>query len=302
MRLLLGCVNTSVSLMGYDWETGEVFWAVPRETLRVCGVCYHGSDLLISGDSFLTRLQPTGGFRTPLGGRYDALAHSVHVLDDGHAGVVDTGNSRLICVDLGGQIVDLFEPIDTWGDIPQDAIHLNDFVVAPTGTLATCFDYRPWREVKAGTSWDDWCTGGYGIILNLTGDGSNGAGRVVGCGFNHPHSLNYVDDRLYLCSSATGVFHVCELDPDGTVRETGRFQVTNDHFLRGAYNTDGGWYLGGSSTRHGEVMADTIEIYRLETDTGRVEKRSIPGNGEIYDILPWRDDVMQPIIRKHFSG
>lgn len=302
MRLLLGCVNTSVSLMGYDWETGEIFWAVSRDALRVCGVCYDGPDLLVAGDNTLTRIQPGGGFCTPLGGRFDALAHSVHPMGDGRSGVVDTGNSRLLCVDPGGAIVDVYEPIASWGEVPHDAIHLNDFAVTPAGILASCFDYRPWRKVKAGTSWDDWCTGGYGLVLNLTGDGPTGAGRVVGCGFNHPHSLNYVDDRLTLCSSATGVFHVCELEWHGLVREARRYQVTEDHFLRGACRCDGGWFLGGSSTRHGQVMSNTIEIYRLETATGRVERRSIPGTGEIYDILPWREEVMQPLIRRHFSG
>ena len=62
-----------------------------------------------------------------------------------------------------------FEPLKEWGEIPKDAIHLNDFAVTASGILASSFDYRPWRQTKEDITWDDWCTGGYGVILNLTG-------------------------------------------------------------------------------------------------------------------------------------
>ena len=169
MRLLLSCVNSDLSLIGFDWDSGRIFWACPQKLLRVCGACYDGNDLLLSGDNHVARVTPTGYVRTELSGRYDALAHSVHVIDEDRFGVVDTGNSRVVGVNKRGEADVVYGPVDHWGDIPHDAIHLNDFAVTPHGMLASCFDYRPWRKVREDTSWEDWCTGGYGMILNLTG-------------------------------------------------------------------------------------------------------------------------------------
>ena len=302
MKLLLACVNTNLSLVGYDWDKGEIFWTCPQKLIRVCGAGYHGNDLLLSGDSFITRVMPDRYVRTELKGRHEALAHSVHVIDELSVGVVDTGNSRVVVLNRNGEIEKTYEPIRSWGDDLQDAIHLNDFAVTPHGILGSCFDYRPWREAREQTSWEDWCSGGYGLVLNVTGSGGHGEGRVVGCGFNHPHSLKYIEPDLYLCSSATGIFHVCEFNGDSLLREKAQYRVTEDHFLRGACHADGGWYLGGSSTRHGEVLSDTMEIYFLEEASGRVEKRIIEGGGEIYDILPWREEILEPIVERHFSN
>lgn len=304
MKLLLGCVNSDLSLIGFDWDKGEVFWSCPQTKLKVCGICYDGPDLLISTDDFLTRVTPSGYIRTRLNGRHEALSHSVHVIEDDLVGIVDTGNTRVVGFNRKGEQEVEFEPLKEWGEIPKDAIHLNDFAVTASGILASSFDYRPWRQTKEDITWDDWCTGGYGVILNLTGNGVTGKGRIVGCGFNHPHSLNFVDPYLYLCSSATGIFHKCEIDDTGVVREKDRFKVSQDHFLRGAHKMGTEWFLGGSAVRHGQgvVLSQRVVLYRLDEETGKVENRTVLwGHGEIYDVLPWRDEVMEPLIRKHFS-
>lgn len=292
MKLLLSSVNSTHSLLGYDWDRAEIFWACPQQVVKCCGVCYDGVDLLISGDNFMTRITPTGYVRSPLTGTYDALAHSVHVIDAETVGVVDTGNSRVILLNRQGQITGSLDPISHWGQVPHDAIHLNDFVLTLHGLLASCFDYRPWRKVKEHISWQDWCVGGYGLVLNLTGNGKTGAGRIVGCGLNHPHSLTFEDPFLYLCSSSAGDFHVFEFDSHGVMREKKRYHVTHEHFLRGVYRMPDGWLLGGSAVRHGEVISHTTALYFLEEKTGRIEKKTVGGPGEIYDVLPWKDAVL----------
>jgi len=175
-------------------------------------------------------------------------------------------------------------------------------VVTPHGVLASCFDYRPWRKVREEISWEDWCSGGYGLVVNLTGDGQRGMGRIAGCGMNHPHSLTFRDPYLYLCSSATGDFHQFEFDAHGVMHERKRIHVTDQHFLRGVFRTGDGWLLGGSSVRHGEVMARTTALYHLNEASGKIESRTVAGPGEIYDVLPWQDDVLQPIIAQHFAS
>lgn len=150
----------------------------------------------------------------------------------GHFGVVDTGNSRVVVYLSDGSVDDVYCPLVALEASPHDAIHMNDLL---HGLITSCFDYRPWRSVREKTSWGDWCTGGYGLILRLDGAPGSGAGRVVGSGFNHPHSLTCHENCLHLCSSSTCEFHVCEVDAHGLIRELKRFQISKDHFVRGSF-------------------------------------------------------------------
>lgn len=299
MRVLLGCVNSTHSLVGYDFDEGKAFWACPQSLIRSCGICYDGDDLLLAGDNHVIRLSAENAEETTIFGRFDALAHSVHPVTGGLFGVVDTGNSRVVVYSSDGSVDDVYCPLAAWEASPHDAIHLNDFAETPHGMIASCFDYRPWRSVREKTSWGDWCTGGYGLILRLDGAPGSGAGRVVGSGFNHPHSLTWHENRLHLCSSSTGEFHVCEMDAHGLIRELDRFQISKDHFVRGILPVEGNWLIGGSSTRHGEQLSRTLELYRLDPASGSIENRVVGGAGEIYDVLPWHDDVLMPLIERH---
>jgi len=289
-------------LIGYDWDRGEVFWALARERerMKACGVCYHGGALLVASDDTVRRFTPERVDSVELPGTQNSLSHSIHPIGQGEFGVIDTGHSclRVFRDDLSPSRV--LEPLAAWGDLPPDAIHLNDFAVTPRGIVASCFDYRPWRKVQAELSWECWCRGGYGLALNLTGDRGAGAGRVVGCGWNHPHSLVYRDGHLHLCSAAAGVFHACAFTDDGTLVERRRVPVTQTHFLRGAWHSGDGWFLGGSTSRHGEVMARDMAVYFLDDASGRCTSKAVPGAGEIYDVLPWRDDLLGLILRRHF--
>jgi hypothetical protein len=252
----------------------------------------------VASDDRIVRLEPNGKSSTfKLKGRYNPLLHSVHFVDNESFGAVDTGNSAVRIIDKKGNQTKCFTPLHSWGNPPCDAIHLNDFVVTPYGLLASCFDYRPWRAISTAISPDDWHSGGYGVILNLSGGPRPvGAGRIVGCGFNHPHSLSYIEPNLYLCSSTTGTFSVCSFNKNGTLFEKSQFKVTNDHFLRGACYSNGSWFLGGSTNRHGKVISENVEIYHLTPSSGNLIKKEISGSGEIYDILPWRDEIMTPIL------
>lgn len=299
MKLLLSCVNSPLSLIGYDWDKDEIFWTC--NSTKACGIAYDGNGLLIATDNILNRLSPTNCNRTQMFGHHATLAHSVHVIDENLIGLVDTGNSQLLVINKKGKVKTIYNPVSHWGTLPPDAIHLNDFVVTPHGILASCFDYRPYQKVKNEVSWDKWSKGGYGVILSLTGEEGNGMGRIVGCGFNQPHSLQYTEPNLYVCSSSIGVLHVCEFVNGGLLREKMQYKITDDHFLRGAYKVNNEIFLGGSSRRYGEAIASSMEIYNLDELSGKVMKKSLGLEGEIYDILSWKNYIMQPLINHHFS-
>ncbi len=104
MKLLLSCVNSLVSLIGYDTEKCESFWYCPSNIVRACGACYEYAEhstaqpsqdaLLIATDSTITRYGAAGTVESiNLPGPHENLAHSVHIVD-GQIGVADTGNSR----------------------------------------------------------------------------------------------------------------------------------------------------------------------------------------------------------------
>ena len=302
MKLLISFVNSTISLAGYDWDKGEIFWSIPSCQIKTCGICYHDADLWISSDDRVVQLCSNGdGNVVTLSGPYDPQLHGIHVMNDDTLGVVDTGHSAVRIIDKSGQQMEILSPVASWLEVPPDAIHLNDFVTTPHGLYASCFDYRPWRVIRERISHEDWCTAGYGLIINLTGNARQGAGRIVGCGYNHPHSLNYVDPFLYLCSSSTGTFSICEFSGTGTLIEKSHHNITEDHFLHGACFFDNGWFLGGSTFRHDELIAENIEIYYFDTLGQKVQKKEIQGKGEIYDILPWHDEIMKPIIKNHFA-
>lgn len=290
-----------MSLLGYDWEEGRIFWQLPSSAARACSACYDGADLLIATDNFLRRYSSRGCESYELKGRYDALAHTVRVAGRDLIGIVDTGNTQLVFINREGALEYVLRPLQFWGDYPSDAIHLNDFVATPFGVLASCFGYRPWRQIIAATSWEDWSASGYGLILNLNGGDKKGVGRVVGCGFDQPHSLHYVPpNQLYVSSSATGVLHVCDITEAGLVQERRRHPVTQSHFLRGAYRVSSGWLLGGSCFRRGPKQSDHMEIYLLDETSGSVTVKRIELMGEIYDILPWHEDILRPLIARNF--
>lgn len=304
MKLLISLVNTTPALIGYDCDKGEVFWECTYGELKACGIDYHGDDLLVASDNILTRFRSDGRIRAAdLRGKYDALAHSVHRIDDNLAGVVDTGNSQFLIVDREGTIRARINPFKHWGEIPSDAVHMNDFAITPHGILASCFDYKPWRDVRGELGIEEWHGIAFGIIINILDNGNDinngkdGRAHIVGCGFNGPHSLKYIDNYLYLCSSHTGVFHVCEVGENGILRERAGFNISSGHFLRGVCRIGGKWFLGGSSFRHTEKVANNVAIYVVNNRFKLEKVHTLPGSGEIYDILVWRDEVMGNLLK-----
>ncbi|MCB0319748.1 MAG: hypothetical protein KDD60_02410 [Bdellovibrionales bacterium] len=308
MKLLISCVNSPQSLIGYDLDKRETFWRLESEGFKACGISYFRHGLLVSSDNRVLHFGPEAITHTVLQGPHNPLAHSIHPLSPELFGVVDTGHSAVRVYDANLQLRQVMSPLAAWPHLPEDAIHLNDFVVTPFGMFASCFDYRPWRENRKQRSFQEWCSGGYGLILNLTGyskEIQNGehrinvpdhsSGRIVQCGLNHPHSLTLSNGNLYYCSSATGQFHRSAFLQDGGLRETGRFTITQKHFLRGAYRSEKGWILGGSSSRHGQTLTDTIALYLFDEDSMKAQEVSIPLPGEIYDILPWKEEIMNPV-------
>lgn len=123
--------------------------------------------------------------------------------------------------------------------------------------------------------------------------------RIVATGLNCPHSLVGYEGDIYCCSSAMG--ELCQLRPDtdGSYQFVRKIKVTDSHFLRGLLRIDGGWLLGGSSSRR---QKDGIGmcLYFL-SDTGDVEYLPLAWPGEIYDILPWEDDLMPAIADRLYN-
>ena len=292
MKILLSCVNSLVSFIGFDTDAASAFWYCPANQLRACGAAYdpERKALLVATDTTLTRIGPNGRIdKRELPGPHANMAHSVHLLEGMGVGVADTGNSRVLVFgdDLQGAIE--FSPLEGWGTIGPDVIHLNDFVSTPYGLVASCFNYRPYRAVETpGTVWQK---NGYGLLLSLEKRHGRNVGKVVGSGLDCPHSLVWKDERLYCCASATGEFVRLAPTPRGQFVEEERIAVSSDRFLRGALPLeDGGWILGGSSSRRTDG-AKGMAVFILDGNNA-VQTIPVGPIGEIYDILPWDREIM----------
>ena len=218
------------------------------------------------------------------------------MIDGSTFGVADTGNSVVRVYSTAFEHLTDLAPFSDWPQLPDDAVHLNDFAVTPYGIIASCFDFRPWRAVQS--RFKDrklWSTSGMGVLINIS-DG-HGAGRLVGYGLNHPHTLLFSDQQLFNCSSSQGIFHSWTFNESGTLRSSKNIPVTQDHFLRGACRSGGKWYLGGSTARHNMAASRNMAVYRVNESSGTIERRPLPTTGEIYDIVPWNEDIMEPIIK-----
>lgn len=293
MKLLLSCVNSLVSLVGYDTETRESFWYCPGNVLRACGICYHGSGLAIASDDYLTTLRPDGVSQFKITGTHPNLAHSVKELH-GALAVADTGNSRIALTAPNGRILREYDPLQMWPDRPADAIHLNDFIPTETGLLASCFSYQPFQQLKQRP--EIWKQGGHGLVLEMVLDNELTVSRVVASGLSCPHSLHARDDALYCCSSLNGSFVRMERAPGGTYATSHLWNITDDHFLRGALPHETGWFLGGSCIRT-KAERSGMAVFHFDESTGAVDTMKVAPAGEIYDILPWDDAIMQPLMR-----
>ena len=287
-RFLLSCVNSTVSLVGFDLEIGQAFWYCPANVLRACGACYAAGALWVASDATLTRLDGTGCTSLNLPGPHKNYAHSVKQVGDGLLGIADTGNSRLLICD-GERFPLALSPVEAWGEIPEDAIHLNDFLPFEDGFLVSAFSHQPFTQWKQADY--AWKTSGWGCIYHLHRHGRRTAARIVAMGIDCPHTLVRHGDQLYCCSSADGDF--LSFAREGKVfHEQSRLHVTSSHFLRGALRIEDGWLLGGSSQRHLQDGGGMM-LY-LCRDDGTVTEFTVGGPGEIYDILPW-DDMLTEI-------
>ncbi|MBQ3058847.1 MAG: hypothetical protein IJD16_00820 [Desulfovibrio sp.] len=293
MRVLLGCVNSAVSLVGYDLEQRQPFWYCPGNLLRVCGICWHEQALWSASDTVLQRVDAAGISRTGLPGPHDNYAHSVKSLGDGLLGVADTGNSRVLLMGGGMKALSL-SPLEGWGnDLPFDAIHLNDFVLWQDGLLISAFNHQPFSFWKKSDL--NWKAEGWGCLYYLRRHGGRSLTRIVASGLDCPHSLALWQGDVYCCSSACGTFFHYRQDEHGLLQELNRWKVTDTHFLRGCLRLEGGWLLGGSSQRHMEDGGG-MTLFWLD-DAGSVTPLPVGGPGEIYDIIPWDDALMPGICR-----
>lgn len=293
MKLLLSCVNSLVSLIGFDTEAGEAFWYLPANRIRSCGACYADNALLLASDNYLTRLAPDEPLQVRLPGPHHNLAHSIRPVKDGLFAVADTGNSRVVLVDSKLQSTLTYEPLTGLAAPPADAMHLNDIAVSPDALYASCFHFTPLPKQYTHFDWRDQ---GFGLVLELRRELGQSLARVVACGLCCPHSLVWRDGALYCCSSAEGRFLRLAPGPNKTFVQDKSIQVTSEHFLRGALPVEDGWYLGGSSRRHDDGSKSGMALFHLD-EAGRTRQWNVAQCGEIYEILPWDDAVMPRITR-----
>ncbi|MCR4665893.1 MAG: hypothetical protein K5657_01210 [Desulfovibrio sp.] len=291
-RLLLSCVNTRVSLVGFDLKREAPFWYCPSTVLHACGAVYDQQALWVASDATLCRIGKESLSFVSLPGPHANYVHSVKQASDGLLVLCDTGNSRLLFFD--GSVLPLsLSPLEEWERagcrLPFDAIHVNDCLPWRDGFLVSAFSHEPftaWKETGV-----PWQKAGLGCIYYLTREGKRTLARIVACGINCPHSLVLHEGDIYCCSSASGDFLQFHPDEENRLHLVKTVHVTSTHFLRGALRIDGGWILGGSSRRHAEDGGGML-LYKL-ADDGGCRTMIAGGTGEIYDILPW-NPVLEP--------
>lgn len=290
MLVLLGCVNSAVSLVGYDLDARQPFWYCPSNLLRVCGISWYQDALWAASDTVMQRVDDKEITRWDLPGPHENLAHSIKPLGDDLLAVADTGNSRILLYSDDKHIS--LSPLEGWGnDLPIDAIHLNDFIPWRDGLLASAFNYQPFSFWNHSTF--DWKEEGWGCIYHLRRHNGKTLARIVASGLNCPHSLVEWQGDIYCCSSSQGSFFRFKVDIHGMLREDRRWKITDTHFLRGCLRIEEGWLLGGSSQRRSQD-GHGMRLFILQ-DSGEVITLPVGGVGEIYDIIPWNRAMMPGI-------
>ena len=289
MKILLSCVNSSVSLVGYDTEPQKPFWYCPGNVLRTCGICADATSLRVASDNGVTVFAEDGIRNITLPGPHENLAHSIKEVGGGLWALADTGNSRVLFLSQDETVLSC-SPVDQWQHMPLDAIHLNDILPWRDGLLISAFSHQPFRSYK--TQWPGWNRQGLGVIFYLRRKGKMTMSTIVASGLNCPHSLVEHDNHIYCCSSSTGQWYRFAPADNGGLNFDGWWQVTLNHFLRGALRVEDGWLLGGSSRRHmQEGEAGGMVLFHLK-DSGEISTHTVACLGEIYDILPWNSTLM----------
>ncbi len=302
MKVLLGCVNSAVSLVGYDTEQKAPFWYCPGNVLRVCGIHADDKALWIASDNTLTSLDGEDVRTVLLPGPHENLAHSVKALGQTMLGIVDTGNSRVLLHSKGSDAILTSSPLESWleagQDLPPDAIHCNDILPWREGFLLSAFSHQPFRVVQK--HWAGWKEAGLGVIFYLRRQKGKTLTSVVASGLNCPHSMVEHEGHIYCCSSSTGDFYRFAPTAHGGLNFEQQWKVTDSHFLRGALRVEDGWLLGGSSRREAHAKGSGMVLFHLD-DTGNVTTFDVAGAGEIYDIIPWNESVMRKVAKQCLS-
>ncbi len=296
-KILLACVNSSVSLVGYDLEKRSAFWYCPGNVLRVCGACTEDNSLWIASDNSVSRINSDGIFSYNLPGPMDNLAHSIKALSKETLAVVDTGNSRILLLNAEGGMTITRSPLAEWEfDLPHDAIHCNDIIPWRDGFLVSAFSHQPFRNIQKKCA--TWKQEGLGVIFYIRSKQGQVISSVVASGLNCPHSMVEHEDYIYCCSSSTGTFYRFVPALNGALNFDKEWNITEDHFLRGALRTTDGWILGGSSRREKNTTKQSgMAIFHLH-DNGSLDEYIVAPAGEIYDILPWNNNIMRAVAKQ----
>ncbi len=295
-KILLSCVNSVVSLIGYDTEKNSSFWYCPGNVLRSCGACYADDALWIASDNTLTKINDDTVRLSCLPGPLDNLAHSVKAISKDILAVVDTGNSRILLF-AGDENMGLeSSPLGEWDiTLPHDAIHCNDVMAWRDGFLVSAFSYQPFRPVQQKCP--TWKEQGLGVIFYLRRASGHTISSIVASGLNCPHSMVEHEGCIYCCSSSSGDFYRYVPAANGTLNFDCSWSITKRHFLRGALRIDNGWLLGGSSRRESDSKNSGMMLFYLD-DNGSISEHSVANAGEIYEILPWDNNIMRSVAKQ----
>ena len=295
MKILLGCVNSTVSLVGFDLVTKTPFWYCPGNRLRVCGIHATPEGLWVASDNSVKFVGANGIREVPLPGPHDNYAHSVKSFGQNGIGVADTGNSRIL-VYSDGRLVMSYDPLECWNSRVQDAIHLNDMIEWKDGILASAFSHQPFEIWKK--TCPTWQSEGLGVLFYMRRHNRQTITKVVGSGLNCPHSLALHNGDIYCCSSSTGMFYRLHEAENGVLQLVESWHVTTSHFLRGCLRVSDGWILGGSSRRHNQQANEGGMVLFHLSDSGNISVYPVAAVGEIYDIIPWPRAIMPMVAQQ----
>ena len=281
-------------LVGYDWDNNEVFWALEKDKYRklTLGICYENDNLITASFNALMRLTPTEAIKTRIREGYGTRLHSVHPIGNELIAVANPANDCIQTVDREGNVVETVS-LRVEGDLRYDLYHLNDFTVTPYGILGTVFGYRPWRVFRDMVGLDKWSRIPLGMVINISD-----YGRVVACGLTAPHSINAINDKVFVCSSHSGELVCYEQGP--ILKELWRKQFTDrNRFFRGMHIiSETEYFVGACRMDHSESVS-TAKIFYIYGN--HIDWRVAEEFTGMYDLLPWREEVLGPIINKHFS-
>ena len=199
---------------------------------------------------------------------------------------------------------ELYWRYPSWTGADQDLIHLNSIGASAGQLFVSCFG--PKAEQAS------WKTSTNGLCFNISDQD-----LVVADGVQHPHSISFQGDTMFLCSSSTN--EVILFEPSrGSYQIKARLKFHG--YIRGFAYSKESYFIGQSESRQvsrsrgtengrDDTVCQSARIHVLNHDLSRSQQEiDVSSYGaEIYDIL-YLPQVPFPItgsgksVRAEFAG